>query len=105
MSRAPPAFAQVQSVARVDLSSPGHLMHRPRPTLTLHAADGTPQHPQQYLPPAEEPHDAGRSSTGSQDHCPGRKATRARLRESCYQPEEGWGRRVWERGRGPAPPS
>lgn len=34
---------------------------RPQPALTLQAAGGRPQHPQQYLPPAEEPHGTGRA--------------------------------------------
>jgi hypothetical protein len=65
-----------------------------RPALTLQAAGGKPQNPQQYLPPAQEPHGAGRPAAGGRDHHPRWKATGARRRESRSRHEGGWGRRV-----------
>lgn len=66
-----------KSVTRWTCTSPHHFAHRrppppaprpqprPLPALTLQAAGRRPQHPQQYLPPAEEPHSAGQRAGGT----------------------------------------
>lgn len=71
----------------------------PRPALTFMAAGGRPQHPQQNLPPAEEPHGAGRRP----EPPPRPKGNRRSATGLALPPEESRRRAGRERRRGAAP--
>lgn len=64
---------------------PSHFAPRRRPprhgpcALTVLASGGRPQHPQQYVPPAEEPHGAGRPGPPPRPKGNRRRATRVAL--------------------------
>lgn len=78
---------------------------RPQPALTLQAAGRGPQHPQQELPPADEPHGAGQAAAGTTTQVAGQPAHG--YARCAPNPQAAWGRGAGsrERERDPAPPS